>query len=130
MTTDTENKSLDVLIVEDEPDICYLLSSILKKRNLHTTYVTTLFAAQKELNIINPDILIIDNHLPDGFGVDFILHLKRTHPHTKIVMITAHDTLDDKSLALKHGVDYFIGKPFTGTAIIETVDILLQSIIK
>ncbi|MBA2563734.1 MAG: hypothetical protein H0V14_12660 [Chitinophagaceae bacterium] len=39
-------KQIDVLIIEDEVDICYLLSGILRKKNLNTSYVTTLFAAR------------------------------------------------------------------------------------
>ena len=123
----TEYKNLDVLIVEDELDICYLLSGMLKRRHLNTSYVTSLLDAEKELNTINPDILFIDNHLPDGFGVDFISVIKQAHPFTKIVMITAHNTNDDKTKALKQGVDYFIGKPFSSETITTTVDILLRT---
>ena len=120
-------KPIEVLIIEDEEDICYLLSGILKKKNLHTLCVTSLFAAKKILSEQNPDILFIDNHLPDGFGVDFISVIKQAHPFTKIVMITAHNTNDDKAKALKQGVDYFIGKPFSSETITTTVDILLQT---
>lgn len=127
MNDNIQYRNLDVLIVEDELDICYLLSGILKRRNLNTSYVTSLVAAEKQLNTINPNILFIDNHLPDGFGIDFISGIKVTHPLIKIVMITAHDTGDDKNKAIKHGADYFIGKPFTSSIIIETLDNLLQA---
>ena len=118
-------KQIEVLIIEDEVDICYLLSGILKKRNLNTSYVTSLFAAEEILRKQYPDILFIDNHLPDGYGVDFLSLIKRNHPNTKIIMITAHDTGDDKQKALKQGADYFIGKPFTRDTIIKAVDRLL-----
>jgi len=120
-------KPIEVLIIEDEEDICYLLSGILKKKNLHTLCVTSLFDAKKVLSEQNPDILFIDNHLPDGFGVDFISVIKQDHPFTKIIMITAHNTSDDRARALKQGADYFIGKPFTSETITTTVDILLQA---
>ena len=120
-------KPIEVLIIEDEEDICYLLSGILKRKNLHTSYVTSLFAAKKILSEQNPDILFIDNHLPDGFGIDFISTIKQGHPSTKIVVITAHNTSDDKAKALKQGADYFIGKPFSSETITKTLDILLQA---
>ena len=129
MNSNTEYKNLEVLIVEDELDICYLLSGILKRKNLKPSYVTSLVAAQKELDTIKPDILFIDNHLPDGLGIDFISSVKKTYPLIKIVMITAHDTGEDKNKALKHGADYFIGKPFTSHAIMETVDDLLEALL-
>ena len=118
-------KQIEVLIIEDEVDICYLLSGILRKKNLNTSFVTSLFAAEEILRNQYPDILFIDNHLPDGYGVDFLSLIKRDHPNTKIIMITAHDTGDDKQKALKQGADYFIGKPFTRDTIIKTVDRLL-----
>ena len=120
--------AIDVLIIEDEEDICYLLSGILKKKNLNTSYVNSLVAAKKELSQQHPDILFLDNHLPDGFGVDFIPEIKKDHPLTKIVMITAHDTGDDRTKAMMHGVDYFIGKPFTTEIIVRTVDSLLKTL--
>ena len=126
MNTDAHSKPIEVLIIEDEEDICYLLSGILKKKNLHTSYVTSLSAAKKKLSELNPDILFIDNHLPDGFGMDFIPGIKQEHPFTKIVMITAHNSSDDQTKALKQGADYFIGKPFSRETITKTVDMLLQ----
>jgi two-component system, OmpR family, response regulator len=122
-----DDKPVEVLIVEDEEDICYLLSGILRKKNLSTSYVTSLFAARKVLSKQNPDILFIDNHLPDGMGVDYIPKVKQEHPHTKIIMITAHNTSDDKAQAITQGADYFIGKPFSSETISKTVDILLEA---
>ncbi|MEP6596424.1 MAG: response regulator [Ginsengibacter sp.] len=127
MNTDAYSKPIEVLIIEDEEDICYLLSGILKKKNLHTSYVTSLFAAKKILSDQSPDILFIDNHLPDGFGLDFIPWIRQDHPLTKIIMITAHNTNEDEAKALKQGADYFIGKPFSSEMINKTVDILLHS---
>ena len=88
MNTDAYSKPIEVLIVEDEEDICYLLSGILRKKNLHTSYVTSLSAAKRTLSEQNPDILFIDNHLPDGFGMDFISTIRHDHPDIKIIMIT------------------------------------------
>jgi DNA-binding response OmpR family regulator len=123
---DAYSKPVEVLIVEDEEDICYFLNGILKKKNLHTSTAQSLTAAQEILDEQNPDILIIDNHLPDGLGVDFIPGFKKTSPLTKIIMITAHNTSDDKAKALNNGADYFIDKPFSSETINKTVDILLN----
>lgn len=121
-------KHIDILIIEDEVDICYLLTGILSKNNLHASHVTTLASAKKLLTSKHPDILFIDNHLPDGFGVDFISQVKKELPHTKIIMITAHDTKEDRLKALKEGADYFIGKPFTTKTVLNAVNNLLTTI--
>ncbi len=116
----------EVLIVDDELDICLLLSEMLKKKELHTEFATSLRAAQKVISSHLPEILFIDNHLPDGYGVDLIPLIKRKSPNTKIVMITAHDNISDRERAFRNGVDRFIGKPFSGEVINRTIDELIQ----
>ncbi|MEP7320241.1 MAG: response regulator, partial [Panacibacter sp.] len=93
-------KLIKALIVEDDLDICYLLSGILKQRKLASNFVNTLSDAEKVLRNEVPDIMIIDNHLPDGLGVEFISYIKTNYPHTRIIMITAHDTVPDRMHAL------------------------------
>src|ERR1700691_1846946 len=65
-----------VLIVDDELDICYLLSGILKQRNFRTGFVNSLSDAVSALGAEVPSLLVLDNHLPDGFGLDFIPFVK------------------------------------------------------
>jgi DNA-binding NarL/FixJ family response regulator len=62
-------------------------------------------------------VLFLDNHLPDGYGIDFIKYVKQEHPATKIVMVTAHDTTEDRKRALHEGADVFISKPFSAAEI-------------
>lgn len=122
-----KNDNLKVLIIDDETDICYLLSTLLKQKNLETEYVNTLSDATLALKKdVPPEIIFLDNHLPDGLGMNFIEHIKNHYPQTKIVMITAHDTAADRQKALREGADYFIGKPFTRDVIYRTVDQLMN----
>ncbi len=121
---------MKVLIIDDETDICYLLSTLLKKINLDATFVHTISDARLKLQEVSPGVIFLDNHLPDGMGVDFISHIKNILPETKIAMITAHDTAMDREKALKEGADFFIGKPFSrGTiyGILESLKIPVNS---
>ena len=115
-------KLYTTLIVEDDMDICYLVSGILKQKKLVSSYVNSLSDAVKSLEKNIPDILILDNHLPDGLGVEFISYLKSNYPAIHIIMITAHDTQTDRMNALSKGADYFLGKPFTRAAMNATLD--------
>ena len=116
------NQDIEALIVEDEIDICFLLTGILRKKNLRTTFVNSILQAQDLLAIKYPSILILDNNLPDGSGVDFIRNIKISHPLMRIIMITADDTFANKNNAIKAGADFFIGKPFTRDIISKTID--------
>ncbi len=115
-------KSLKVLIIDDELDICYLLSGILRQKKLRTSYVNTLLEAEVALKSDPPGLLFLDNHLPDGFGLDFISYIKNNYPSIKIIMITAHDSAAEKNRAYTEGVDFFISKPFTRDLINSTID--------
>ncbi|MDB5202281.1 MAG: response regulator [Ferruginibacter sp.] len=121
-STYINDELLKVLIIDDETDICYLLSTLLKQKNLETAYVNTLSDATQALEKDVPEIIFLDNHLPDGLGMNYINYIKKHHPHVKIVMITAHDTAADRNKAMSEGADYFIGKPFTRDIIYKTVE--------
>jgi two-component system OmpR family response regulator len=119
-----KSRHLEVLIIDDETDICYLLGSLLRKKQIQSKFVNTLKDAANILELNEPEIIFLDNHLPDGLGVNFISYIKRFHPLSKIIMITAHDNLVDKQKAFKEGVDYFIGKPFSK----ETVNNIMENL--
>jgi len=118
---------MEALIIDDEIDICYLLSGILKNKNIEAYYVNTLAEANAILKTQHPAIIFLDNHLQDGIGVDFIQHIKKFSPGSKIVLITAYDTAADRKRAATEGVDFFIAKPFTSDKIHQTVNLLAAS---
>jgi len=116
------HEKLKALIVDDEIDICYLLGSILKYKNLQASYVNSISEAKRVLREDHHSIIFLDNHLPDGFGVNFIREIKKLDPGIKIIMITAQDTNNDKNEAYEQGVDQFIGKPFTRETIFRAIE--------
>lgn len=114
-----------VLIVDDEEDICYFLSRNLSQRGFMTTSSYSLSEAEKYLATSLPDILLLDNHLPDGRGIDFAKRIHSLYPDLKIIMITAHDSPEDRSTAYHHGIHYFLSKPFSIATINQVVDQVL-----
>lgn len=120
------NDHVRALIIDDEIDICFLLSGILKKKNYDTCYVNSISDAKESLARNLPSIILLDNHLPDGLGMNFIREVKDKYPTVKIIMLTAHDTSSDQHKAFEQGVDSFIGKPFTVASISNTIDYLIN----
>jgi DNA-binding response OmpR family regulator len=109
--------TLTALIIDDEYDICFLLSRILRNNNLDVQFVNSISEGKTSLTKLSPNVLFLDNHLPDGYGIDFISYVKKQHPETKIIMVTAHDTTEDRKKALEQGADVFISKPFSSAEI-------------
>ena len=113
-----------ILIIDDETDICYLLGNILKQKDIRTVFASSLSEAD---NIIEEhtdefSFIFLDNHLPDGLGVNHIKQIKKNCPLCKVIMITAHDNQTDREKAAYEGADYFIGKPFSSELILKTID--------
>jgi two-component system, OmpR family, response regulator len=113
---------IKVLVVDDEPDVCYLFSRILLKRNLKTGYASNLAEATESIEAEIPSLVFLDNSLPDGQGIDFIPYLKQHYPRTRIVVVTANDSASDKKRALQQGADDFLGKPLSLDLINRTLD--------
>ena len=109
----TSSKNTNILIIEDEGDISLILNLMLKKEAVEIEHVTTLASATTHLQEQNPDIVIIDNQLPDGLGIEYIKEIKSTYPLIKIIMITGNTDITDKDTALQNGADVFLAKPFT-----------------
>jgi len=109
---DPERKK--ALIVDDETDICYLLSSILKQKNIQTAFAGSVAEADRMLQ--SSDFfyyVFLDNHLPDGLGINQIKRWKEKFPSTHLIIITAYDSYEERKKASNDGADDFISKPFS-----------------
>ena len=105
------------LIIDDESDICFLLSNILRNNKLNVKFVNSIGEGKLYLERVKPELLFLDNHLPDGYGIDFISYVKKEYADIKIIMVTAHDSPEDRKKALLQGADFFIAKPFSAAEI-------------
>ncbi|MEP6684832.1 MAG: response regulator [Parafilimonas sp.] len=115
-----------IFIVEDEGDMCLLLNIMLQQKEIKLDHAKTIAAAQEYLERENPSIIILDNKLPDGLGIDFVSFIKKNYPSTKIVMISGDATTSAKDTALKNGADVFLEKPFTKEQLYSSVKQLLN----
>ena len=124
-TATPTSKAKKILIVEDEGDICLLLNIILNGDQTDIDHVSSIAAAKKYLAEQQPSLIMLDNKLPDGFGLDFIEYIKKEYPAIKIVMISGFG-LSARDLALDNGADIFIEKPFTKQEVSSSVEALLN----
>jgi DNA-binding response OmpR family regulator len=109
-----------VLVVEDEGEMGLLLNLILSERNFELDYVNNLLSADEYLQQQKPSVIILDNKLPDGFGVDFISYIRKKYPSIKIIMISGFPSARD--VALENGADLFIEKPFSKDELCNSID--------
>lgn len=119
-----DSKSKKVLIVEDEGDMCLLINILLSGKGIELDHVSTLAAAETYLQQIQPTVVILDNRLPDGLGLDFIPLLKKTYPAIKVIMISGFDKAAE-DVALENGADSYLVKPFTKEQLFSAVEALV-----
>jgi two-component system OmpR family response regulator len=120
-----QTKLKKVLIVEDEGDMCLLLNIMLNGKEMELDHVKNISSAEEFLQKEQPSVVILDNKLPDGFGLDFIGHIRSNYPSIKIIMISGYDR-SAEDVALENGADIFLEKPFTRDQLYQSIQKLLK----
>jgi len=112
----------NILIIDDEKDLCSLLSDAISQNGYHVAVANTkqegIACLQKEI----PDIVFLDLKLPDGDGMDILSRINKLDPRPVTNIITAYGSEESKEQAEKKGVFSFIDKPFTDETILKCIE--------
>lgn len=112
-----------VIICEDNFEISNYLSKLLYKENYTTTTYTT---GEECLEAYNNKTLcvLLDINLPQMNGLDVLKKLKQKDPNSKIIIMTAHSSIEQTVQAMRLGAENYLAKPFENKSLIAS----LQSI--
>ena len=88
-----------VLIVDDEVDLCMLMKAYFNRKQYDVYLAHSLADGISQLKQVSPDVIFIDNNLPDGFGWDAIPELSLKYPDTKYHLTSAFRSV------LPHAID-------------------------
>ena len=110
------------LIIDDEKDICFLISEILNDENFICKTANDSTQALNKFNIFNPELIILDVWLGKSEldGIQLLKKFKELNPLVPIIIISGHGTVDMAVNAIKNGAYDFIEKPFNSDKIIVT----------
>ena len=100
-----------VLVVDDEPDLCELLSITLQRMDLSPRTANGVGMAQRMLKTEKFDLCLTDMQLPDGNGLDLVEWMQQYTPSVPVAVITAHGSMETAVRALKLGAFDFVSKP-------------------
>ncbi len=103
---------MKALIIEDEPDLLRSIAQYLKKEGMICEQASDRASAEDKLALHQYEVAVLDILLPDGNGFDILEILKKDHPATGILIVSAKDSLDDKLRGFSLGADDYITKPF------------------
>jgi len=112
----------NILIVDDEEDLCWLLTNALQSKGYNVSAAHSLTKGIACLKKKVPHLVLLDLKLPDGNGMDLLPEIKAAAPQAVVVIISAYGS-EEKRVEAKYqkGIHGFIDKPFTEEKILETV---------
>src|SRR5438105_4548848 len=106
-------KSVRVLVVDDEADICQMVAMCLEADGHEVTAVATAAEALAEAARRSFDLVLLDLRLGTENGLDAIEPLLAASPWTRVAVITAYAAVDTAVEAMKRGASEYVAKPFT-----------------
>ncbi|MCA1790564.1 MAG: sigma-54 dependent transcriptional regulator [Thioalkalivibrio sp.] len=115
-----------VLVVDDEPDICELLEITLQRMGIETVSTTRMRHAVDLLGKQRFDLCLTDMRMPDGDGLELVQHIQRHCPELPVAVITAHGCVDTAVRALQLGAFDFVTKPVDLPLLRRLVDSALR----
>ncbi|MCB1867805.1 MAG: sigma-54-dependent Fis family transcriptional regulator [Gammaproteobacteria bacterium] len=117
----------NILIIEDDEVFSELLAMHLEDLNHDPQRAHTLEQARQLLALNIPDVILLDQQLPDGFGIDILKEIVKLSPHPPVIMITG---VSDNTLAIQAmglGAYDFIRKPMKEIELDTTLSNALKS---
>ena len=119
-------KKPTVFVVDDEPQICALLTRILQREGYAVHAFTAGQQAVDALAAERPDVLVTDLMMPGLNGIDVVRRAKEMLPSMGAVLTSGFASIDSVVDALRSGVDDFVTKPFSVAEIRSVVTRVLQ----
>ncbi len=113
-----------ILIIDDDPDMLWVLESVLRGNNFEVSLASTGAEALAFAPETKFDLALLDAKLPDMDGLEIASQLKAANPSTRIVMVSGyyyeHDDKIQEALN-NHLITRFIPKPFSNSTILEAI---------
>lgn len=80
-----------IVIIDDEEDLCHLMKTYFLELNHDVFLANTLGSGLSLIREVSPDVVFIDNNLPDGLGWEKMAFLMEEYPDCKINLISAYE---------------------------------------
>lgn len=117
---------MKILIIEDEYNLADAISSVLKTENYSVDINTDgLEGSYNALSGIY-DLIILDVMLPSMNGFEILKKIREEKINSKVIMLTAKTSIDDKMIGFNNGVDDYLTKPFHMKELVARVNIQLR----
>src|SRR5205809_2769282 len=120
----TENRR--ILIIDDERPILLTLEALLGRHGYQPDTAATASYGLRRIKETSPAVVLLDLQLPDAEGLEMLDKIKEEHPGTQVIILTAHDSLNNAIESIKRGAYHFISKPYAPEELLSLIEKALE----
>lgn len=114
--------SKNIILVEDDPDVCFVLKEILSSRFKQVDVAHDGNEGYELIQQKSPHIVLSDVTMPNSSGVEMVRRLRANGNNVPVVFLTAHNEKDTLLSAIRLGAFDFINKPFKIEELMKTIE--------
>lgn len=114
-------KRITVLLVDDDPEIAQAVANYLAPERYHIDVVGDGALVLSTVQHVQPDVIILDVHLPSISGLELLTEIKASAPKIPVIIISGYVSTDNAIEAMKGGAFEYLTKPFRLAALEETI---------
>ena len=122
MTTESRR----ILIIDDERPIQLTLEALLGRHGYQVDIAANAASGLRLLEAKSPAVVLLDLQLPDAEGLHMLDQIKTNYPEAHVIILTAHDSLNNAIESIKRGAYHFISKPYAPEELLSLVEKALE----
>ena len=115
-----------ILIIDDERPILMTLEALLNRHGYQTETATTATLGLRAMKTNPAALVLLDLQLPDADGLETLERLKKDFGNSQVIILTAHDSLNNAIESIKRGAFHFISKPYAPEELLSLVEQALE----
>ena len=115
-----------ILMVEDDPEITFLLEQYLPRYGLELFSVASPSGALDKLSLQRFDLVLLDLTLPEMDGLQLCRRIRSDHPELPIIISTARGDVSDKVIGFEVGADDYVAKPYDPRELVARIQAQLR----
>ncbi len=120
--------TMRVLVVEDDTKLANALRAGISAEGYDVTVASTAEEGFFLLHRQQPDLLLLDVTLPNISGLDLLQQIRHERIDIRVMLLTSHNSVDDRVQGLRSGADDYLGKPFSFPELLARIEALLRRI--
>jgi len=122
----TNSEARRILIIDDERPILMTLEALLSRHGYRTETATTATLGLRAMKTNPAALVLLDLQLPDADGLETLDRLKKDFADSQVIILTAHDSLNNAIESIKRGAFHFISKPYAPEELLSLAEQALE----